>query len=325
MNNILKNKRILTIIGAIFGITILFGIIGTCYFTGMSVFNGSMQLADNESTSIENAEGYFKKMDFDLEEFRSKYSIETIQIKSTLDGHMIPTDHISLNGERDKDTIIMVHGLGGNRWTNYIVANMFLESGFNIISYDQRSSGENTAQYTTGGYLESKDLGDCVVYLKDYIGDSSKIGIWGTSFGGATAGIYLGSDGANENIDFAILDSPMSNLSYMISTQMEQMDMDIPVDFMLSMGNIITKMKLGFTYKDTDVCNHIDKTKVPLLLINSRVDEITPYFMGEDIYNSVTHKNKMIFTVEDSGHTEIFFDYQDEYKRNIFDFIEQFS
>lgn len=320
----MSKKKILTIIGVAFGVAIIFGIIGISYYTGISVFNGSMQLVDNESTSIEKSKAYFNKKDFNLEEFTSKYIIEIIQIESTLDGHIIPADYISVNGDKDRDTIVMVHGLGGNRWTNYIVANMFLENGYNIISYDQRSSGENTAQYTTGGYFESKDLGDCVAYLKDYIDDSKKIGIWGTSFGGATAGIYLGSDQANKNVDFAILDCPMSNFSYMISTEMEEMDTGIPVHFMLSMGNIITKMKLGFSYKDADVCNHIDKTKVPLLVINSRVDEKTPYFMGEDIYNSVPHKNKTIFTVEDSGHTDIFFDYPDEYKSNIFDFIKEF-
>ena len=321
--NVLKKKRILKTIGIIFGITILFGIIGTCYFTGISVFNGSMQLADNESTGIEKSKKMFNNKNFDLEEFKSKYTIETIQIESTLGEHMIPADYIIVNGDKDKDTIVLVHGLGGNRWTNYIVADMFLENGYNIITYDQRSSGENTAQYTTGGYLESNDLADCVMYLKEYINDDKKIGIWGTSFGGATAGIYLGSDGANENIDFAILDCPMSNINYMITTEMEQMDTGIPVDFMLSMGSVITKMKLGFSFKDIDVPNHIDKTEVPILVINSRVDEVTPYFMGEDIYNSVPHKNKKIFTVEDSKHAEIFFDYPDEYKSNIFDFIEQ--
>lgn len=68
---------------------------------------------------------------------------------------------------------------------------MFLENGYNVVSYDQRSSGENRAQYTTFGYLESDDLADCVEYLKDNINDNNKIGIWGTSYGGATVGIYF--------------------------------------------------------------------------------------------------------------------------------------
>lgn len=321
----MKKKKIFKIFGLTLCVVLLFGIIGTCYFIGISVFNGSMQLSHNENTGIEDAKRYFKTIDFDLDEFKANYIIETIQIESTLDGHMIPADHISINGDKDSDTVIMVHGLGGSRLTNYPVANMFLESGYNVITYDQRSSGENIAKYTTGGYLESKDLGDYVVYLNKFINNDKTIGIWGISYGGATTGIYLGSDQANESIDFAILDCPMSNISYMISTEMEQMDIGIPIDFMLSMGNIITKMKLGFSYKDTNVCNYIDKTKVPLLIINSKADEITPYFMGEEIYNSVMHQNKKIFTVEDSKHAEIDIDYPDEYKNNIFQFIKQFQ
>lgn len=319
----MKKKKILATIGVIIGFIIVVGTIGICYYTGVSVFNNSMQVVDNESTGVEKAKAYFKKIDFDLAEFQSKYKIETVQIESTLDGHTIPTDHITIDGDKNADTIIMVHGLGGSRWTNYPIANMFLENGYNVVSYDQRSSGENTAQYTTYGYLESRDLEDCMTYLKDNISDNKKIGIWGTSFGGATVGIYLGSDQANKNADFAILDCPMSNMSYMLSTEMGKMDIGIPVDFMMSMGNIITKMKLGFSYKDADACNYINKTNVPLLVINSKADEITPYFMGEDVYNSVIHNNKKIFTVEDSVHAEIFFDYPDEYERNIIEFIKQ--
>ena len=142
---------------------------------------------------------------------------------------------------------------------------------------------------------------------------------------GATVGIYLGSGQANKNVDFAILDCPMSNMSYMLSTEMEKMDIGIPVDFMMFTGNIVTKLKLGFSYEDANICNRIGDTKVPLLIINSRADEITPYFMGQDIYNSVKHNHKMIFSVEDSAHAEIFFDYPTEYEANVLEFIKDLN
>jgi dipeptidyl aminopeptidase/acylaminoacyl peptidase len=321
----MKKKKILSIIGIILGLILVIGIVGTCYYTGIAVFSNSMQLVDNDRTSFEKAKAYFKKISFDLEDFNSKYKIETVQIESTLDGHTIPADYITVDGNKDKDTIIMVHGLGGSRWTNYPIASMFLENGYNVISYDQRSSGENTAPYTTFGYLESYDLGDCVSCLIDNISPDKKIGIWGTSFGGATAGIYLSSEQANQYVDFAILDCPISNMSYMLSTEMEGMNTGIPIDFLMSMGNITTKIKLGFSYEDANVCKHVEKTKVPLLVINTKIDEVTPYFMGVDIFNSVTHDNKKIFTVEDSAHADIYFDYPDEYERNILEFIEEIA
>lgn len=45
--------------------------------------------------------------------------------------------------------------------------------------------------------------------------------------------------------------------------------------------------------------------------------------MGQDIYNSVKHNSKKIFTVEDSAHVEIYFDYPNEYENNIFGFIKE--
>ncbi|MCF6463763.1 alpha/beta hydrolase, partial [Clostridium sp. Cult1] len=60
-------------------------------------------------------------------------------------------------------------------------------------------------------------------------------------------------------------------------------------------------------------------------IINSRADEITPYFMGQDIYNSVKHNNKKIFTVEYSAHAEIYFDYPNEYEANVLEFIKDLN
>lgn len=45
--------------------------------------------------------------------------------------------------------------------------------------------------------------------------------------------------------------------------------------------------------------------------------------MGEDIYNSIIHKNKKIFTVDDSEHVHVFYDYPDEYESNIIEFIKE--
>ncbi|MFW6015757.1 MAG: alpha/beta hydrolase, partial [bacterium] len=200
-------------------------------------------------------------------------------------------------------------------------AEVFLENGYNVIAYDQRSSGENEALYNTFGYLESNDLRDYVSYLRDIVSDDKKIGVWGQSFGGATVGIYCGSDHANQNIDFAILNSSISNMSYMISRKLEEMDMGIPVNYMMFLGDVFTKINLGFSYEDANVCNHIENTSVPVLVIHSKADEVTPYFMGENIYNSVKHDNKGMFSVEDSEHVKISIDHPEEYERNIIKFI----
>ena len=322
----LKNKKNIIKKGILaFLIIILIGALGGSYYVGNLVFEGSTQLVTNEETA-EVSGGFLQTYKLDYEEFKKSYEIEEIELNSSLDEHIIPADYIyAKNNEKEdknKDTVILVHGLGGNRLTTYPVAQFFLDEGYNVIAYDQRSSGENTAKYTTFGYLESEDLKDYIEYVKKENRDNKLI-LWGTSFGGATVGIALGDEKVNEVVDIAILDCPVSSMSYMLKKQMEDMNTGIPLDYLLYTGNIVNKIKLGFSYEDADVTKYTSKTKVSVLIFNSKNDTVTPYFMGEDIYKSISNNNKKkLVTFTNSEHANVFLDYNDKYKNEILDFID---
>lgn len=66
----------------------------------------------------------------------------------------------------------------------------------------QRSSNQNTAQYTTFGYWEKYDLMDYIDYAYAYAPEQ-EIGIWATSFGGATAGLAIGEQDVERKVDFS--------------------------------------------------------------------------------------------------------------------------
>lgn len=316
-----KKKRFMVITGVV--LLFLLGL-AVCYYTGVAVFKSAMQLSTNEATSSARMESFLQERGFALAHFKEEYIIETVSIPSTLDGHLIPADFISVDGNWDEDTVIMVHGLGGSRISVYPWAEVFLKNGYNVVAYDQRSAGENTAPYTTFGYLESHDLRDYVDYVKTKLSAGKKIGAWGVSYGGATVGIYLGSPHANANLDFAIIDSPVSSMRQMMAEGMANMDLGgIPVGFLMAMGNLMTRWKLGFSYEDAEVARHIGKTQVPVLVIHSRADVVTPYFMGRDLYAAVPHGKKRMYTVEDSAHADVFFDDPENYEKEVVGFINQ--
>ena len=318
----LKKKVVITV-----SLMALAGFTATTFFIGMAVFDGSTQMTSPERTSIESIESWLEaNWDFNVDEFRSGYTIENIKIESTSGDHEIPADLILADGDRNNDTVILVHGLGGNRVSVYPQARIFLENGYNVITYDQRSSGENMAEYNTFGYLESDDLRDYVDYAKEIIDDDLNIGVWGNSFGAATAGIYAGSDHANQNIDFLILDSAISSMKDMIYQQLkQQFGSEMFRDYMLFVGDLFTRFRLGFSYDDADVTNHIKNTELPVMLIHSRADQLTPYYMAEDIYDAIEHDEKEIFTVEDSGHETVYWDNLIEYEARIINFINENS
>ena len=199
-----------------------------------------------------------------------------------------------------------------------------MKKGYNVITYDQRSSNENIAKYTTFGYWEKYDLIDWVNYVEEQA-PGQKIGICGFSFGGATAGLALGHGDIDEKIDFLILDSPVSSMKWMVEEEMKKMDIGIPVSYMTWCGNIANKLKLGFSYQDADVPKAMKDVKTPVLIINSKLDSVTPYFMGKDIYDSIQGKNKEIWTVDDSEHCEMWIDYNQEYCDRVESFLSKYE
>lgn len=291
-------------------------------YIGIEVSTSATHLTDSESTSLDR-QGRLEKRGISYEQLNDDYIIESIAIKSTFDGHTIPADYLKTDANTEKDTAILVHGLGGNRLSVYPIALMFLEMGYNVITYDQRSSGENTAEYNTFGYWERYDLLDYVSYAKSQQGEDNKIIAWGTSFGGATVAMALGN--GDSGIDYAILDCPLSEAEYMIRQELDNLsDSAAASSYMFLTGNLLNKIKLGFSFREADAAALISSTKTPLLIFNSRNDTMTPYFMGEDIYNSVKSESKELVTVEDSLHTQIFFDHRELYENSITEFLASY-
>ncbi|MDO5714543.1 MAG: alpha/beta hydrolase [Tissierellia bacterium] len=315
-------KKRIKSIGIFIGVLLLVIILGFSFFVGKSVFENVVDMKNSsaETSSMEVAKEYFQKINFDIEDFQSKYQIQELEIPSTFESYKIPALYIKSNESNVKGIIVMVHGLGGNRWTNCPVGEMFLNNGYDVITYDQRNAGDHKAKYHTFGYFEKNDLKDLVTYSKKIIHEDQMLGTFGFSMGSETIGLYLGTDHGNKNLDFAILDSSVDNMKNILNIVMEDMNLGLPLSYLLFTENIYMKMKLGFTYKDTDVPNALKNTTVPVLVIHSEDDQLAPYWMGENIYKGIPHNNKKLYSVKDSKHVEIYDDNPMEYERQFLAF-----
>lgn len=318
-------KKVVKIILLVIVALLLVTFIAISSFTGLQVFSSSTQLVTNEGTKGVSQE-IWDDYSFDYESFIDTYKVENLNIESSFGEHIVPADYIYAidSNSKDNKTVIMVHGLGGNRLTNYPIAVFFLEQGYNVVTFDQRSSNDNTAQYTTFGYFEKYDLIDCIEYVEQQA-PAQKIGVWGASFGGATAGLAIGHDDTSEKVDFLILDCPISSMEWMLKDTMKDMEIGIPLPYLSWCGDIVNKLKLGFTYQDADVPSAMKNTNTPVLIINSKADTLTPYFMGKDIYDAIQGDNKEIWSVEDSEHFEIWQDYNQEYRDKMESYIKKYE
>lgn len=283
---------------------------------GTYVYNATVHAVDEARRPLEVKISMLEKSSFDVDAFEEKYHVEEIFIKSSFGDHEIPANYLTTSNA--KGTVVMAHGLNGNRITGYPVAKMFLENGYDVLTYDQRNSGESKAVYMTCGLWESKDFQDCVEYLRT-ANPEAVIGAWGSSIGGATVGFCLGTEHADENLDFAVMDCPVSDMEQIVEHFLTRKQNWIPAWFRTEMGSLVTELCLGYNYEEGDVCDYVTGTKIPMLIFNTEKDGVTPYNMGVDLAEAADAE---LVTVKDSGHTDIYWDYPDMYEKTMMEFIK---
>ncbi len=292
--------------------------LGFSRFIGSRIFLSSTNLVTNEQTLAIIEEAWALE-NFDESSFRQAYTIETKAVTSSMeDAHLVPFDLITAQG--NENWAIMVHGMMGSRWTNYPAARFFLENGYNVLTYDQRSSGENMAKGSAFGVWEKFDLIDCINYIKSQY-PKAKLAVWGESFGGATALLALAHEKVEDNVDALILDCPVSSMKYMVQMSMEEMEIPLPMSYLLSCGDYVTRAKLGFGFDDADCSKAAEKISVPTLVFRTLADRTTPPFMGQEIYEHLASEQKLLYTAKDCGHVKIRVHEMDNYAAYLKDIL----
>jgi pimeloyl-ACP methyl ester carboxylesterase len=103
-------------------------------------------------------------------------------------------------------TVILTHGLGGNRLDLMPAASLLIEKGFGVLMYDMRAHGRSSGNMGTWGWLEINDLNGAVDYLlerQDVAPD--QIGAIGFSLGGQ---VTIRAAAENSSIRAVIAEDP---------------------------------------------------------------------------------------------------------------------
>lgn len=298
-------------------ILLIVAIIGFGGFVGVSVFNGYTNAYPRKDTKAN-----IKEFEAEYSLVKEEYDLEEIWIPSTKEKHRIPALHIK--GEGNGNLAVMVHGMGGTKETVLSPAMILLELGYDIISIDQRNSGDNLADYNTFGVLESFDILDAISYARNLLGEKGNLLLWGESYGGASAAIALGRD--ESKIDYLILDCPVSDGRAFLQEVLQDVEEKegIPLPLMMFTGDLVTRLRLGFSFDDFVTTTWLEDTNTPTLIFNTKADTVTPEKMGRDLYEAIPHEEKMLITSESSPHVEIHQLERELYKDTISKFLDEY-
>lgn len=247
---------------------------------------------------------------------------EEVSITSTRSNYKLYGTLIK-NAKSTKDTIILVHGLGGSRWSILKFSDMYLDKGFNVLIYDERDHGHSGGDNVTYGFDEKYDLDRWVnwVYTR-YKGGI--IGVHGESLGAASALLQAKLNEDKKRVSFYISDCAYSDLKALFAQRLSEdykFNNKAVSSFILFYAEKIAKLKDGFTFADASPDNIIKEISAPVMFIHGENDNFVPKKMSEELY-AQKNGTKSLYIAPNSGHAQAFMYNQDDYKDKVYNFID---
>jgi fermentation-respiration switch protein FrsA (DUF1100 family) len=115
--------------------------------------------------------------------FDLPFEVEEVRFEGS-DGLTMAGWHVpSQNGT----TIILLHGYGGNRTAMLWHARQLVNTGYGVLMYDERASGESEGTRRSYGWEDPRDVQGAIRFLEDVSDHQEQIGIAGCSIGAQIA------------------------------------------------------------------------------------------------------------------------------------------
>ena len=298
-------------------VILLISFIATTYYTGSQVAEGLVYQNrgnDTQNNSLEQ----LKLWNFDLDAFYENNQIYSHQILAD-DGVEVNYYTINQKALKDQNTVVLVHGLGGDHVSTFLHSIMYLEEGWQVVTYDQRGTKNSKDEKVSFGYFESLDLKALISELRKDV-QTSKVIVHGFSMGAATTGLYASTDHGNENLDGIILDSAFQSMESTFKSYWKHMEIPIPGAFAVWSGDIFLNRDYKMSFEDVDVKKALSDCIVPVLIIQCKEDDIVDLQEGQALYDAADSDYKKLWIVN-AEHIEGYVKHPLEYHDKVFDFI----
>jgi len=200
-----------------------------------------------------------------------------------------------------RGTIVYLHGVGDCKIAGMAFARSLYDEGFNIFLYDSRQHGESEGTYCTYGFYEKYDVSAVTRYLrtrKDK--EIGKIGLFGTSMGGAVA------------IQTAAIDSRISAVvsecSYtalrIVFVDYQKRIIKLPWHFLRNIALVQSQKIANFKARLVSPLEDIKRVHVPILIVHGKNDSFIKSEYAKLLYDAA-NKPKKLLLIDNAGHNDV--------------------
>lgn len=228
----------------------------------------------------------------------------------------------ALEYNNDSDIyVIFCHGFTGDPNADNVFAKRYYDMGYNLIMPYSRAHGKSEHNYCTMGWRERLDIVDWARYIADK-NPNAKIVLHGVSMGSATVMMATG-EAMPQNVKCCIADCGFTTLWDLYSYQLRNLIPAIPAGLILNAANAVSKLKIGFDFKDASAIDQVKKSVTPTLFIHGEKDDFVPFWMNYSLYDAASCEKQRL-VVPDSPHAVSELVNPELYWSTVSDFIDRY-
>lgn len=202
---------------------------------------------------------------------------QTWEIKSSNTGNQL---YGWFTDNNDNVTVLMVHGFAVDHTSLNVHAQLFDKLECNVLQIDNQAAGKSEGKYLGWGYLESLDVLD---WIKKLLSErpNDKIILFGASMGAATVMLTSQYD-LPKNVKLIIEDSGYTSASEILSYYCQKR-YHIKGKLLIGGMSLMSKMRAGFSYRQTDCRKALTKNKLPMMFMHGKNDFTVPFEMRDEL------------------------------------------
>jgi hypothetical protein len=219
--------------------------------------------------------------------------------------------------------VIFLHGHTSNRLGMLKFTPYFINKKCALFLYDHRHHGKSEGDFGTYGYWEKWDLEKAIeIFQKETGIPTSRIGIYGESYGAATSLQYAGKTG--KDFLFVIADSSYKDMESILTKRAREL-YGLFVEIFIPMAFQISEIRANFTAEEVSPLKYAQGIKSPTLLLHSTSDELTPFSHSEDILQNIGTEKKLLVPMSwGSLHGQAMNDNRTEYEKCLDQFFTRY-
>ncbi len=221
-----------------------------------------------------------------------------------------------------RGTVLVLHGIYAQSSFMTRVARELADVGYRAVLVDLRGHGNSSGRFLTYGQQEARDLSqviDALAYHRLIVG---RLGVYGISYGGATA-IQLA--GLDPRVDAVVSVAAFSTMRDVIPGYVRSMTLGLGwlvPDAIYQKAIDEAGRRGGYEPDLSSALDAIQKTDARVLLVHGKADMLVSHEHAIRMREAARDRTKLVL-LPFEGHTSVWFDRKGEVRRNAIEWFDR--